>query len=919
MAAFVGVIGLAVPVGLIVPIGTTAAPAWAGLPARGQSGANTFAPIRSMSVRRTGATATLLGDGDVLVAGGGTASAELYHPGTRSWTTAPSMSTARTDATATLLQNGDVLVAGGCCEAGHPSAGLTSAEIYDPASDIWSPTGSLNVGRAGATATLLQNGDVLVAGGACNGQGYGCDTGSFLVNLKSAELYDPSTGVWTLTGSMSAGREFQTATLLENGEVLVTGGFNSCDDDFCTDLRGAQLFDPVTGTWLPTAPMNVPREQQTATLLTNGDVLVAGGLNQGGGSGFASTYASAEIYNPIFSRWTAVAPMNQPRYGQTATLLQGGWVLVTGGGSATSEVYEPGLDVWVPTGSLSTPRTDQTATLLSDGDVLVAGGTGPDQEPLSTAEVFRAGAGPLVDLSVKSLSFPTQEVDTTGNALAFTVTNYGTAPLDVSGVQTSGEDPSDFLATSACSRPIVVGASCSGEIRFSPLYPGLRTATVAVADDAPLDPQGVRVSGDSAGPYVWVPGASMLNPRRSFSATTLTNGAILVAGGENIFENTVSTTELYEPTTGSFTATGSLSTSRQFQAAVRLPDGSVLVAGGLTADQYSESVLSSAEIYDPRAGSWSPTASMLAAGEGLTADLLDNGLVLVTGFSSSDPELYDPVTSSWSNTAPSPFTGGQAVLLHDGMVLLTGGPDGASALYDPATNTWSSTGSMIIPQYAATATVLTDGDVLVVGGFGNGGSGPLTTAQVYNPAKGAWSMTDSLPSGRQGQSAVLLPNGSVLVAGGCSSYCQSSSATDATYVYSDGYWSETGALPTSRYGQQATVLPNGDVLLMGGTEGEDANATTSTDIYISPLISATPARAAAGQTITLVANGFYAHEVVVVMLGQKTLAKPEANDLGLFRLRVPIPALHTGTYTLSAQGQTSYVYAESNFVITKSA
>jgi N-acetylneuraminic acid mutarotase len=408
----------------------------------------------------------------------------------------------------------------------------------------------------------------------------------------------------------------------------------------------------------------------------------------------------------------------------------------------------------------------------------------------------------------------------------------------------------------------------------------------------------------------------MLDPRRSFSVTTLANRDVLVAGGANIFENTVNSAELYDPTTGSFTATGSVATSREFQAAVRLPDGSVLVAGGVTADQYNESVLSSAEIYDPGTGTWSPTASMLAVGDGLTANLLDNGLVLFTGFSSSDPELYDPATASWSDTGPAPFTGGQAVVLQNDMVLVAGGPDGASALYDPATNAWSDTGSMTTPQYGATATLLTDGDVLAVGGFGNNGNGPLTTAQLYDPAKGTWSTTASLPSGRQGQSAVLLPNGSVLVAGGCSSYCESSPVTDATYVYDDGFWSETGALPASRYGQESTVLPDGDVLLMGGTEGESANATTATEIYIPPLISAVPAQGAAGQDITLVANGFYAKEVVDVRLGPKTVAQPEANGLGQFRVRIAVPALSPGTYTLSAQGQTSYAFAQNKFVVT---
>ncbi len=911
MATIVGAIGL------LVPVAANAAPLLSpAVAVSGHTAPNTFAPTGSMSVRRTGATATVLEDGDVLVAGGGTASAEIYHPGTGSWTATASMSTARSDATATLLQNGNVLMAGGCCAVGHPDAGQTSAEIYDPTTGAWSSTGSLTVGRSGATATLLQNGDVLVAGGSCNGRGYGCDAGSYLVNLKSAELYDPSKGVWSPTGSMSVGRQFQTATLLQNGDVLVTGGFNGCDDDFCTDLSSAELYDPITGRWLPTARMKVPREQQTATLLANGDVLVAGGLNEGGGGGISSAYASAEIYNPIFGRWSPAASMSQPRFGQTATLLQSGWVLVTGGGSATSEVYEPDPNVWIPVGNLSTTRTDQTASLLSDGDVLVTGGTGPGQEPLSTAEVYQAGAGPLVDLSVEMMTFPTQEVDTTGDALSFTVTNYGTAPLDVSGVETSGENPSDFPAAAACSRPVAVGASCSVEVRFSPLYPGLRSATVAVADNGPLDPQGVHVSGNSAGPYVWVPGTSMLDPERSSSVTTLANADVLVAGGENIIDDTVNTAELYDPSTGSFTPTGSLSVSREYQAVARLPDGSVLVAGGLTDNQYNESILSSAEIYDPSTRTWSPTASMLVAGEGLTANLLDNGLVLVTGFSGSDPELYNPVTASWSDTGPVPFTGGQAVVLQNDMVLVTGGPNGASALYDPTSNTWSSTGSMITPQYGATATQLTDGDVLVVGGFGTNGSGPLTTAQLYDPTTGVWSTTGSLPSGRQGQSAVLLPSGSVLVAGGCSSSCQSSPATDATYLYADGFWSDTGSLPTSRYGQEATVLPDGDVLLMGGTESESANATTATEIYIPPLISASPAKGTAGQAVALVGNGFYGHEVVKVMLGQRKVAQPEANDLGQFSIQVLIPTLPAGTYALSAEGRTSYVYAESSFVVT---
>ena len=97
--------------------------------------------------------------------------------------------------------------------------------------------------------------------------------------LTSAELYNPATGTWAHTGSMKSGREFHTATLLTNGQVLAAGGFNNCDDDFCSDVATAELYNPATGTWTQTGSMHGAREQHSATLLPDGDVLVAGGLN----------------------------------------------------------------------------------------------------------------------------------------------------------------------------------------------------------------------------------------------------------------------------------------------------------------------------------------------------------------------------------------------------------------------------------------------------------------------------------------------------------------------------------------------------------------------------------------------------------------------------------------------------------------
>jgi Kelch motif/Galactose oxidase, central domain len=934
IALAVSVLGLPMALGLVpglspasastsastpLPLPTwTPAPGVAAMPASG-SNVNTFIPTGAMNVRRSGATATLLPDGNVLIAGGGTAAAELYHPGSRTWSSTGSMSTARTDATATMLPDGDVLVAGGCCDPTDPSRGLATAELYDPSTGTWSLTGSMNVPRAGDTATLLGNGDVLVAGGACNGTAYGCDAGSFQINLKSAEIYDPSSGMWNLTGSMNSGREFQSATLLPDGFVLVAGGFNGCDDDFCTDLRTAELYDPVTGTWLHTSSMSAAREQQTATLLTDGDVLVAGGLTEGGDSGFPRTYSSAELYNPVFGTWSETASMNVARAGQTATLLNSGWVLVSGGGSATSEIYEPGPDVWVPTGGLSTVRTDATATLLGSGDVLVAGGAGPGNEPLATAEVFHTGVGPLVSLSEKAIVLSTQEVGTTGNALSFIVTNYGTGPLDVAGVEVSGANPSDFAATAACrAEPVAPGSSCTVLVRFSPVYPGLRKATVGVVDNATLSPQGVAVSGNAAGPYVWVPTGSMTDPRSDFSTTTLADGSILMAGGENSIDESVDTAEIYDPATGSFVPTGPMNEERAFPAAALLPDGSVLVAGGLFFNGFGEeSVLASAEIYDPATGIWSPTTPMIAASDGLTATTLANGLVLVTGFGSSPPELYNPSTATWSNTGPMPPGGyGVTALLHNGEVLAAGGQNGVSALYDPTTNTWSATASLATSHDDGTATVLTDGDVLVVGGLGPDGGNPLSSAELYDPTTATWSATASLPAGRSAQSAVLLSNGTVLVAGGCSTSCDNGPVTEQSLLYADGFWSQTGSLPDARIGQSASLLPDGDVLLAGGRVGGGAYATTTAEVYIPPLISATPSPASPGQQITLIGNGFYAHEEVVVTLGGRVVARPDADNHGRFAVPVTLPALHPGTYLLTAQGQTSYAYANGTLVVT---
>jgi trimeric autotransporter adhesin len=333
-------------------------------------------------------TATLLTNGTVLVAGGwnssliAQSSAEIYDPNTSTWTpTGSSMNSVRVYHTATLLPNGTVLVAGGQGPNVSPFPGmsrptiLASAEIYDPIANSWTLTGSLNTSRAYHTATLLPNGTVLVAGGQ-NPNNYA---------VTSAEIYDPNTSSWTPTGSMNAPRINSTAILLPDGTVLVEGGQSTNG----SITSSAEIYNPSTNSWTLTGSLNTARTEQTATLLPNGTVLIAGGQDQNG-----DDLTSAEIYNPSTNSWTATGSLNTGRgWGLTQTLLPNGTVLVAGGidssydNLSSSEIYDPSTGIWTLTGSLNYGRRSHTATLLLNGTVLAAGGAG-QTGVLASAELY---------------------------------------------------------------------------------------------------------------------------------------------------------------------------------------------------------------------------------------------------------------------------------------------------------------------------------------------------------------------------------------------------------------------------------------------------------------------------------------------------------------------------------------------------
>jgi hypothetical protein len=541
---------------------------------------------------------------------------------------------------------------------------------------------------------------------------------------------------------LNVGRAGHTATLLTNGLVLVVGGQSG---DFSTVTNSVELYDPSSGTWTTTNSLHTGRYQHTASLLPNGQVFVAGGIDNS-----LNVLSSAELFNPVTGTWTQINVLKTVRTAHTANLLPNGKVLLAGGQNnstyiSSAELYDPMTGTNTTTATLNTARAQHTATMLANGKVLVTGGQG--------------GLG-----------------------------------------ATNSTEVYDYAN-------------------------GTNTLT-----------------------------GSLNTARAQHMATLLPNGKVLIAGGQHVlFGYATNSAELYDPSNGTWTATGSMTTNRGRHTATLLPSGKVLVAGGYSSGFYA---FSGAELYDPATGIWTSTGAMTTNRENHTATLLSNGKVLVTGGDSSpaingdvynalsSAELYDPVTGIWTPTGAMATnrTYQTSTRLTNGKVLVTGGANrniinsSGAELYDPVSGTWTLTGTMTANRAYHTTTLLPNGKVLGVGGrIGKNNSAVPVSAELYDPVSGTWRVTSLSNTNRENHTATLLPNGKVLVAGGDNNSSPDRGGTSLSSVElfdpAIGTWITNRALNVAREYHTATLLPNGKILIAAGYGNVSPYTFSSAELY----------------------------------------------------------------------------------------
>ena len=727
---------------------------WA-MPAASEDTPGIWKLTGSMATSRRHSGVGRLSNGKILVVGGTNtigvdsaakifyATAEIYDPAIGTWTATGSLKTGpRALHTLTALWGGKALITGGW----NGKKALSSAEIYNLKKGTFSATGSMKKARAEHSAIILFDGRVLITGGFDS-------SGN---PIASAEIYNPATGTFSETaGPMASARSAHRMTPVGDGKVLITGGFGAGG----VELATAELFDPATETFTPAGSLVHARANHSAIELPTGEVLVTGG--HGGGGVLGST----EIYNPDDDMFRTGPTLNQVRQSHSAWPLPNGLVLISGGNNnpsddwdiqtsflSSAELYDPDANTFTPTGSKNNATSGGNSYLLWTGKLLVTGG-GTNEAELYTPEMSGT-----VETWVAATNMHTARA----NANFFYLDDGRV--LMVGGLDSSGNPlasaelydylDGNFYTTGSMSTP-----------RQHHFGVGLYTGKVLVTGGRPSASANVLNSAELYDPVSGTftptvtgnpPTVTTMNRyRRLHKATPLPDGKVLITGGLGGQLDTANTflsaAEIYDPATGTFTwTTGGpavgLITARYNHAAILLYTGKVLIAGGVGPGSPSNIVLNSAELYDPKTGTFTATGNMITARNNHLFTALPNGKILVSNGS-----------SDISGTMPI-----QAV-----------------EIYDPAKGTFTAADDALVARYYNRVSRLDNGKIILVGGMTDTESA-TDSAELYNHVSGKFSATDSLITGRRNFAQWSLPNGRILVAGG---YDASGTALSSAELY----------------------------------------------------------------------------------------------------------------------------------------
>jgi N-acetylneuraminic acid mutarotase len=640
-----------------------------------------WAAAPNMSVARSGASATALADGRVLVVGGydrrvvqlpnptgqpfccidvqilPQASTELFNPGSATWTPGPTLAHARFDHQVVTLKDGRILVVGGSDNANHPNRPLDSAELFDPKAGKWLGAGTIGAPRTQFTLTALSDGRALLAGGA---------TADGSAVLRSTLLYDPVANQWLPGPDLANARAGHAAALLRDGRVLVTGGA-----DQLGRLSSSELLNSAATSWSPSGALPGPRSYPLAVSLPSGRVLVTGGRGPSGGVSTAELFDPSAIGAPGADRapagpgrWRPAAPAPVLTYAQTAQLLPGDRVLVVPESAYetfNAQLYDPAADAWTTPISRTSKGSNFIASALRNGNVLLL-------------TLDQQGGAP-------------------GRAEVIDLKNGTVQAVASPGIVSSAR----------------LDSMPDGRVLLTPAVGGELHARL-------YDPAADR----------WSAGADLPSDQQVQTVTPISGGRVLVGGDSRAL--------VYDLASGSWTDAGNFPGRWTAYSAVKLPSGDVLLVAGAAEAPTADGRLLQVPAF--RIMRWDHTTGMLApaqsapmaAANSSTAVLAD-GTVLVAGGNpaiSGDPlptaQIYNPATRSWSGAASLPIARAQAatVTLADGRVVLVGGlgmfyGSSLSLIYTPqpkaapAATTGSTTSAAVVDLLIAAAVVLLAG------------------------------------------------------------------------------------------------------------------------------------------------------------------------------------------------------------------